>query len=250
MKTFDCTFEIGYEMVNASGLVKPRSLVELLLETAIKNCLAVNYGVFDMLKDNLGWVLRGGEYIVHRMPKYAEKIKIKTWISKWSLFQGVREFIITDVNDKIIVSCTSNWAMIDLIKRIPTEIVDVFKNKWCFNDHKAVDSPLIKKPLEIKEIIAKKDFKVLRRDMDSNMHVHNLSYIDWVFETLPVCCTKSRILKFSGAYLKEISGQETIRCIVGRTQNGEFVHNVTSADEKIIYATGMTSYDENTLLTK
>ena len=243
MDVFECKYEIGYEMVNDTGKMKPRSLVELFMETAVKNCLSVGYSVFDMLKDNLGWILRGGEYVVSRMPIYAEKIRIRTWVSKWSLFQGVREFVILDEKGDRIVNCSSVWAMIDLLKRIPSKVADIFRNKWNFNESKATDSLLIKRPFDLTDVVSRKDFKVLRRDMDSNMHVHNLSYIDWVFETLPPQCIQGNISNMSGAFLKEISGVDAVRCIVGKDSAGNFVHNITSLDESTVYATGRTVWN-------
>ena len=241
INTFDCKYEVIYEMVNSYGLMKPRTIIEIFMECAIKHCKHVGYDVFKMHRDGISWVLRGGNYIINKIPKYSDKIKIKTWISKWGTFQGFREFILTDLNDKVLVSCSSVWAMFDIVKRIPHKVEEIFKSKWNYNELTATDVVLPKQPFEFQDVICKKDIKVMRRDIDTNMHVHNLSYIDWVFETLPKEYLSKNLLNYSGSFFKEIQNVDnSIRCVVGNGSDGELIHNIVSQDENIVYATGKT----------
>ncbi len=242
MNAFESNYEVRYEMVDNMGVMKPRSVVELLMESAIKNCLSVGYSVFDMMKDGLGWILRGGSCVISGLPRYSEKIRIRSWASKWSPFQGRREFVLIDEKGNSLVRCSSVWAMIDLVKRLPCKVADIFRRKWAFDDSKATDSLLIKSPLEIGSIISSKEFKVMRRDMDSNMHVHNLSYVDWVFETIPEQYFAKGITGISGSFLREIVGVDDVRCVVGMDDCGNLVHNVVSCDGDVTFATGRTTW--------
>jgi acyl-ACP thioesterase len=70
--------------MNKYGEASPAIMLALLEEAAAEHCQSINYGLYDLLKQNIGWVLVSGVMKMKRYPNYKEKIVIKTWLSGYT----------------------------------------------------------------------------------------------------------------------------------------------------------------------
>lgn len=80
--------------------------------------------------------------------------------------------------------------MIDIVKRRPLRLTQELIEKYqgepeslAFEEE--LENMAYPKGFFDAENVAKQDYKVLRRDIDSNMHMHNLAYLDAAGEILP-----------------------------------------------------------------
>ena len=78
---FDKTFELRYFEMNKLGEASPITMLTLLQETAAEHCYMAGHSLYDLMSQNLGWVLLSGAMQMDRYPHYKEKIIIRTWIS-------------------------------------------------------------------------------------------------------------------------------------------------------------------------
>ena len=74
------------------------------------------YGVFEIAQTNLSWILLGWRLQVIRRPKYAEKVKIKTWSKGVVKFYTYCDFEIYDEQGNLIIKASSKWVLLDIEK--------------------------------------------------------------------------------------------------------------------------------------
>ncbi len=242
-KAYTVSSNIGYNQVDKDGLVRSISTVQLFEEAAIEHCYEINRNVFDLLKEGYGWVLRSGSIGFQFYPCYGEKVKTTTWISRWSPFQGVREFLLTNEEEQICAKATSLWAYIDMEKRRPSLIPEVFRKEWYFDSRRAMDTIFVKHPIDIPPNSLQKSFHIRRQDIDSNNHVHNGKYLEWIMEIVPErFYTEKRIKTMEGAFLQEAGKTDQITVEVGIKNEHELVHNVIRIQDGAILATGRSEW--------
>ena len=205
---FDKNFELGYYNMNKYGEASPTAILTLLEETAAEHCYNIDYSLYSLERQNIGWVLISGAIDMIRYPKYKEKIAIRTWISKYTLVRGYRENVIFDEYGKIIGRATGVWVFFDIMKKKPVPIIEAIKLKWGVNPEVSgeVDADLIK---IINNGNCHLEYNVYKSDVDSNKHVNNIRYFHWLIESLPDEIMDNYFLKridarfFAEAYLGE-----------------------------------------------
>jgi len=205
---FDKNFELRYYDMNRYGEASPQTMLTLLEETAAEHCHNIDYCLYSLEKQNIGWVLISGAIDMIRYPKYKEKISIRTWISNYGLVRGLRENIIYDESGSEIGKAQGTWIFYDISKRKPVPIFDEIKARWGLNPKKSQETEIEKIEI-IEDEEHKLEYDVNKSDVDSNKHVNNIKYFNWLIESLPEEFLEKNSLKringkfFHGAYLGE-----------------------------------------------
>ena len=206
--SFDKKYELRYFDMNKHGEASPMTILTLLEETAAEHCYNIDYSLYNLEQQNIGWVLVSGAIDMVRYPKYKEKIAIRTWISKYTLVKGYRENVIFDNCGNIIGRAKGIWVFFDIEKKKPVPIIEGIKLKWGSNPQisREVDTDLIK---IIDNENHQLEYNVYKSDVDNNKHVNNIRYFHWLLESLPDEIMDNYFLKridarfFAEAYLGE-----------------------------------------------
>ena len=215
---FDKQFELRYFEMNRIGLATPTIILALLEETAADHCYAINYSLFNLLEKNIGWVLVSGIVQMKRYPNYKEKITIRTWLSSYSAIKGYRENIIFDENQNIIGTAKGLWVFFDIENRKPMPIFNDIKEKWSVNSQESILHNIKKKIAALDTANYVKQFTVNRFNTDTNKHVNNISYLQWLMESIP-----DEII--DNYFLHEIDGR-----FIAEAQYGDHVLSLTKTD--------------------
>ena len=195
------------------------------------------YGVFEIEKTHLSWILLGWKLQVIRRPKYTEKIKIKTWSKGVVKLYTYREFEVYDEQDNLIIKASSKWVLLDIEKgkivRIEPELMAKYQpepNKEVFSIE---EFNKIKEPEEYKY---EKLYTVRRADIDVNNHMHNLNYIELANEALPEDVYRGALFNdVRIEYKKEIKLGEVVKCKYAFRDDKHIVV-VKSEDESVLHA--------------
>ena len=105
---FKRNYNLRYFEMNKHGMASPVTILTLLEETAAEHCLNIGYSLYDLEKQNIGWVLTSGVIEMLRYPKYKENITVLTWLSKYTLVRGYRQNLILDEDKN---SCAINGGL-------------------------------------------------------------------------------------------------------------------------------------------
>ncbi len=74
---FDKQFELRYFDMNGLGIASPTTILTLLEETAAEHCCSINHNLYQLEKQNIGWVLFAGIIQMERYPRYKEKSQLE-----------------------------------------------------------------------------------------------------------------------------------------------------------------------------
>lgn len=172
----------SYE-VDTDGLIRPLTMFNYLQDAAGEHAAELKVSVPTLLKRNLTWVI--SRYHVHFLsfPPAHGLIRLRTWPSAREGRFALREFELSDGEDRPVMAATSSWMLIDLSTRRPVRIEQHIPKLPAVERRSIADEfPSLPVP---ETCNCELPFRVRHSDLDLNRHVNNTVYIDWALETLP-----------------------------------------------------------------
>jgi len=229
---FQKQFDLRYFEMDQYGEASPTTILTLLEEAAADHCLAIKHSLFDLVNQNIGWVLLSGYMQMERYPLYKERITIRTWLSKYTSIKGSRENIIYDEQGSVIGRAKGLWLFFDIKRRRPVQIFDDIKEKWGCIPEESITHDIAENIGAIDSAKHKKNFLVYRYDMDTNKHVSNVRYLQWLLETIPDDIIENCYLhSIDGRYVREAQYGHTIESLAElETDTGIFMHAIKDLD--------------------
>jgi acyl-ACP thioesterase len=236
-------YDIRYKDVNDRQEATPVAIMNFVEETAADHCAFIGRNVYDLQKMGLGWVLYAGCFHMESYPKYREKIRIVTWISRFKGFHGVREYQVFSENNKLYGGFRGLWLYFDLYKRKPVTVEKIFYEQWALRDKSAIDLEILPSKEKIEFPDLSKSFSVNRYDIDSNNHVNNVRYMQWLMESVPdEFYNKARIEFIQGTFLKETVFNRHVEAACKIISPTELKHTVTEKEHGTLLATASTTW--------
>lgn len=243
---FERKFELRYYEMNNFGEASPTTILTLLEETAADHCYSIDYSLYDLKKQNIGWVLLSGIIRMERYPIYKEKIIIRTWLSTYSSIRGIRENILYDEKRNVIGRARGLWLFFDIKRRRPVQIIDKIIERWPFSNNVSIDYDITKK---IEPIIASnniKTFNVSRFDVDSYDHVNNIKFLYWLMESMPEEIANNFYLhSIDGRFMAEAQYGDTLISFTEKdTDDNSFIHTIKTQSNNKVCATAKTVWSK------
>jgi acyl-ACP thioesterase len=238
--------------MNKFGEASATTILTLLEETAADHCYAINRSLYDLEKQNFGWVLLSGVMQMDSYPRYKEKIRIRTWMSSYSAIKGIRENIIYNEQGHIIGRARGLWVFFDIKHRRPVQTPEYFKEQWSQCDEVCTNQTITKKMAPIHSSNQIKSYKVNRFDVDANKHVSNLKYLQWLMESISEDILDNYYLHaIDGQFIAEAQYGDTIQSFTERdTNENSFVHTIKTQKNNTVCATAKTIWKKRTKLTE
>lgn len=204
--------------MNKFGEASATTMLTLLEETAGDHCYSIDYGLYDLAKQNIGWVLLSGYMTMERYPSYKEKITIRTWMSEFSMIKGIRENLIYDEKMNIIGRSKGLWVFFDIEKRRPVQIYEAIKEGWKTCSEPCVIQNVTQKIIPILSNENDHIFSINKFDIDAYKHVNNIKYLQWLIESISDDI-------FDHYYLHSIDGR-----FIAEAQYGDIIISSTEKD--------------------
>ncbi|AOW21604.1 acyl-[acyl-carrier-protein] thioesterase [Urechidicola croceus] len=241
---FEKEFELRYFEMNKYGEASPTTILTLLEETAADHCYSIDYSLYNLIEQKVGWVLISGAMEMERYPTYKEKIIIRTWLSKYSTIKGFRENIIYDENYNVIGRSRGLWVFFDIERRRPIQIFDDIKKKWSYCVEESLNQDITKKIPEVNNADYTLEYNVNRYDTDMNKHVNNIRYLQWLMETIPDEILDNYYLhSIDGRFISEANYGDTIISLTeNNIDDNSFSHTVKVDQKSTVCATATTQW--------
>ena len=185
-QTFRMKFLVHYHEVDTEEKATPLTLLHYLEDAAIAHSESVGNGVAQIKDEGLAWILNRWHLQMDQYPKLGEKVILETWSSSFERFYGRREFRIRNVAEEIIGRATSLWIFYNMGTKRPCRIRPEFGAAYGLDTLRAIDDAF--EPLDAIGVGAGKgeqEFLVRRSDIDTNGHVNNANYLEWMLEVVP-----------------------------------------------------------------
>lgn len=237
MDIYTKKFEISFSDINQNNELSNKGILRMMQEIAMLHSDSLGYGLNDTLKTGFAWLLLNWKLKIFSRPIWKTTLTINTWSRSMNPLFAYRDIEIYDDKNNLVAIATSKWILFDINKqsicKITPEIKEIFPNldksvfKEKFNEK-------LKEP-ENSEFIM--DYKIQRRDIDTNRHVNNLNYLDYAYEALPQDVFSN--MNFSNVeimYKHEAKLGDTISVFYSHTEEDEYIITIKDNERKKLHA--------------
>lgn len=221
-------FFVGFRDVDYKNNLKIKSALSYLEDIAGIHSNIAHFGLLEIPNTKKTWVLINWKLEFFRRPKYSENLKVKTWSNGVDKIYALRDFYMYDEKGEIVARATSRWVLIDLVTNSITKPTDVIMNQYTTEPDKVFDD----KPEKLREpenYLNSVTVKITKDMIDANGHVHNINYIDFATQTMPLEVMQNAKM-IEVLYKKEIRDVENIKAFYAK--DNEYNYCVIKSEDK------------------
>lgn len=236
MNSYSKKVTLKYSDIGIANKLNLKSLIKYLQDAAGEHSDLAGYGISNIEKTHLAWLVLNWKVKMISHPHYNEEITIKTWARSLEKVYSYRDFEILDSNNNLVAIASSKWLLVDSNTKKIKHITEDIVNSYGLNNKAVFNVNLDEKPKVPENNSLNFTYKVQRRDIDTNHHVNNLFYIDFALETIPENIYLSN--EFNNIeifYKKEIKYREIINCYYSFEDNKHIV-TIKSEDNSILHS--------------
>jgi acyl-ACP thioesterase len=210
-KYFQRQFDVrGYEC-DFKGRLHPLSLFNFMQELASTHADQLGFSVQKLMQQKMTWVLSRLHLKINKPILWSEILTGRTWPSGRSGKYALRDFQFFNKADETIAVGTSSWMVIDLEKRQPLKLDQIFTSDVSL-EKRALEDDFPALP-EISKSENECKFAVRFSDLDLNRHVNHVSYIAWALESIPQAILFRHFpMEVEVSYRKEIFLGDQVIC--------------------------------------
>lgn len=203
------TFLIQRNEIDFSSQATLASLADYLLLCAGNNAAENGFSMEKLQENGRAWVLSRFEMRFEKRPKSNETITIETWVERVEKRTTERRFFVYDSQGHLIGKAASTWVIINFNTRkiIDLSIEPLLKQMVLQRD----DTQKAPEKIEILNTTLIDSHRVTYSDIDINLHVNSIKYMQMVIDTIPLERHKQCDIKgFSVNYVNETKYGDTL----------------------------------------
>lgn len=224
-------WEINFTQCAPNGFLKYVDLCNLLQLTAAEHSIHGGLSFNDMQEHHQAWVLSRIRVEILELPKWQDKVVVKTWIESLEGNKSIRN-IEMYLNDKKIAGATTYWAVFNTQLRKSQPLALPHEHFEKFPDWKATEK-LFSRINITEDTKPVGERKVLLSDLDIVNHANNTKYLEWCLDTInPKTVLKKQINAFEMNFLRELNWNDTISINCNEDQS----HFTVSKEGKVCFA--------------
>lgn len=185
-KIYEKEFEVQLKDIDKNNKMRLSSYLNFMQEIGGLHSEEYGYGLNNEPITHKAWIVISWDLNIFKRPCWNEKLLVRSWIGKIDKLYHYRDYEILDSQGITIAKAVAKWVMVDTItkkiqkldeehiKQFPIVEIEGFENEiGKINSRVNVDS--------LNEIY---QYKVQKRDVDTNNHMNNIIYLDLVLEGL------------------------------------------------------------------
>jgi len=176
------TYRIGLSHIAPNYLLKPHALAGFFQESFSHYSALKKLAAFDLVKQNLKWVIAGVN-IKHlsELPYWCEIVRTDIWISEVKKLRLYIDFEIF-CGDRLVAQGDSCWFILNEKSR--PQPIEQIASPFTVCPQRVFEQRVLPHPTA-GIFQSKVEHQVTLSDLDFNHHVNNLSYISIALQTLP-----------------------------------------------------------------
>lgn len=230
--TTDKNYLVHYYEIDIKKRALLTSIINYLMDVCTVQSDKVGVSLDYMMNNNKGWILIQWDIKIHRYPTYDEIVKVSTTSHSFYKYYSYRKHSIVDKDGNILVEGTSIWLLVDTVKRKPLKLDQELYDAFNMSPEENERFPLAKLP-HLNTWDTELTFKIRYSDIDTNHHVNNVKYINWIVESIPLDIALNYELKnLTIVYKKETSYGHNIHVHtkIEKTDTGYICHHNIISD--------------------
>lgn len=175
------TFKITAFDVDANNRLRINRIFDYFQDAASYDAERRGFGYNEFVPKGLFWVLSWVKFEFLGCPKFMDEIKIQTWGKKQHKFYSMRDVLMFNGKDEIIIKGTTAWLLLDSKSLRPKILPQLYPELKMLDDKDALpDLPNKINSVKNTELIFSK--KICYSDIDLNQHTNNAKYIEMMFD--------------------------------------------------------------------
>ncbi|NMH29115.1 acyl-[acyl-carrier-protein] thioesterase [Flavobacterium silvaticum] len=174
---------INFTECYPNGFLRYTDLCNILQLAAGEHAEMGGISFSDMQEFDQAWVMSRMRIEIDRLPRWKDKVVVKTWIVNLENSRSVRALELY-CNDKKFVGCETFWAVFNTKSRRPEALALPHEHFEKFNDRFSTEERVrrIELPVDMNSVGTK---KVVMSDIDIVNHVNNVKYLEWCLDMEP-----------------------------------------------------------------
>lgn len=133
------------------------------------------------------WILTDWQVEIYRRPRYCIPLQIQTWQrAARATFALFREYLVSDGQPGYAARAVSRLVLMDMESQRIIRPGDALVQLYTPEDQRVFEDPGVEKLREPDRYAQQICLSLRRSDIDYNEHVHNLCYLDFALEALPL----------------------------------------------------------------
>ena len=210
---FKHNFDIPLKAVNKKLQINNKYILECFENIAELHSKSIGLGIDYVLKEGITWVILDWQLKIISRPMYGQNLEVHTWARYTNKFYSYRDFEMY-ADGKLCVIATSKWLLIDTTKQRPVKIQDEFIQRYEPEvDKEVFGIKEVEKLKELEEYDKREEYIIRRCDIDLNGHMHNLNYIDLVYQMLSDEDIEKDFNNIRITYKKEIKYKDKVQTL-------------------------------------
>ena len=235
---FEQKYRIQVRDTRRSTKATNKGFLGLMEDIASLHSSKVGFGIYDIPKTNLTWLLLGWKLKVISRPQIEDIVTVKTWSRKIEKYYAYRDFEVYDEKGTLLATATSKWILIDTknrkVKKVEKYVEEAYESE---KEHKVFDDDNMDKLKIPDDYDSVMEYTLARRDIDLYNHMHNLYYLDLAYEALPedIYNNENEFDNIRITYKREIKSGSKVNCMY-KKQNDKHVVVIRSKDGSTLHS--------------
>jgi acyl-ACP thioesterase len=224
------TIEIPSYLTDDSAHLGISALFKLLQEASERHASLLGAGWYELQERGYFWVVSRIQLKIHQLPKWRDKILLRTWVKPSEAATSPRDFEIEDMEGRPLASARALWAIIDTEHNRPQRM-NMFDGLFAPQDRSAIGQKPIKIPPVLHPDILYGPKDVVFSDIDMNHHVNNAHYIQWTFDAMNEEFRKThRLSDMTVNFIAQAKLGEQYKVLTEQISATEFRTSIVSGD--------------------
>lgn len=181
---FNKQYIVKYHDCSNNDLIDFGQLIRYAQETSTLHAEDLGCGIEYLNENKCGWILLENHCKVNRYPKVGEKFNVRTWVNSMDRIYAIRHYEIKDMQDNVILQSYTKWIIYSFERKRPIKIPSEVNDMFIFSTEKTINIDNIEFKKEEIDNIKTVNGIVRYKDIDTNWHMNNVSYINTVMETM------------------------------------------------------------------
>lgn len=183
---FETSFERILENYDFKGCLTAQAMLKMFENAGNRHSDLAGDAVIARSASGVTWVLTEWDVRIKEYPRYENKLQVKTWIEKPSSSFGCSRNYEFFSDGKLCAEASAKWVLFDMkankLARLRPELIASYEP-----EDKTVFGGVKSEKVTVPEVFdSETEIAIRRSDIDFNNHVHNLCYLDYALETLPM----------------------------------------------------------------
>ncbi len=239
---YESTSRIQAHEIDLTKRIKPTSLLQLMQEASMQNAMNLKVSIWELEKKQISWVLLKKDIHINRWPILGESIRVMSYPAGLDRIFAFRDYIVYDMEDKLIASASSTWTLMNLTTRKLERIPESLTLRIPKNPEDTLPRPFSKLK-QTDQYEHSYEYIVRYFDLDWNGHVNNVSLSRMMLQGLPIDHWTTHIMtRYSIQIKAECKINESLM-IQTTLLEGVAIHRIISS-KNVLIALGNSHWKE------